>query len=449
MTRIVLIFLLYLQCSVVHADDFGRYRLWNTLSDEVIKGAYIGTEDEFAALLRENTSTLTMMPIAWLTPSDQTYLKNHGWPLSSYSPRNWKQDLAIGSWEKHYRPSLTLNAYESEHFRVYSEMGLSRKTWEKIFDQLETFYTFMQYSPWGIAATPNKDKFHISIAENKASYYQAGGLIGSQGVYLSEHQLVITYAEAMRINEGITSDNVSINVLSHELTHQLMDDYINLVPPWVAEGIAKYFEMFPITDGSIQASAFDQKAKEYHLNHTKPQYTTSMAHTVTGLKSVFRMDYDKWQRGGMTRGDVDLDQDEVRWQYHKAFLLVYYLLESPQAEYGKRLMRYLEARKYQVQRRNDYNMLVELYNAEIMRYNQALQDFGDHPDVKVSQNPQTGALRYHYPETMSMPQAPNYTKPVLTQDSDMFNHLGLLYSPDQTEDEFFMEVAEFLKTKGF
>jgi len=90
--------------------------------------------------------------------------------------------------------------------------------------------------------------FAARICGTRKSYERGGGVPGSAGVFMTanlrgEGVLLVPF-ESLGIEQfnghNTKSYSYSANVLTHEMTHQITAELLQLMPKWVAEGLADY-----------------------------------------------------------------------------------------------------------------------------------------------------------------------------------------------------------------
>lgn len=434
MIRFFLILFAFFQL-VFGESPVGTYRIWTSGDGREIEAAYYGSRGETAELQIKGKATTSQVPASRFSENDQEYLRAESWQLGSKHWSGWRNNIIISKFQVDFTSVNEGEYYESDHFRIRSNGKLVPDTWRSIFRQLESFYLLMKSSPWGIESTPKSGKFDIVIAENEYGYRREGGPEGSAGVFMIKEQLVLTFPEAMGIRNGELPKYFSLQVLSHELVHLLMDNFIRVCPAWMIEGMAEYVELFSITSGKISTNS-------HHKNSTT--YAQRNGFSSLGLPDLVRMPLREWHA----------DPGGVRMKYFQGFLICYYLLESDKRENIPRLMRYLDAKKASAEAVNEaFNssgVAIASYKEEYEVYKKAMKEFFDRPDVHVTEDVETGNRSFTAPEGVK-PPTPPADPDVLSHedyDAEVFKYLELLYPPDITEAQFIENVIEFSKERG-
>ncbi len=191
------------------------------------------------------------------------------------------------------------------------------------------------------------------------------------GVYLPASQEVLVPFESLGATERGDRMNLrrfsDTSTLIHEITHQLMHDWLPVTPVWVVEGLAEYMAAVPFDRGEF-----------------------TFWRSFSGLKRHLRDRYGQARLHLIHPADLMRDRPEDwTWsqeEYLAALLMVYYFLHLDGEGQGEALGAYLrlldEARDETsdfVARHNqavmDFRKEVEAYNRAVAGYNDALQSF--------------------------------------------------------------------------
>jgi len=347
------LFSLFLMLFSLYAEEsIDNWRIWISNDGKELEALYYGSKEDKVHLCLKESFKEVIVPLQRLSEVDQLIVKEKGWEAHSGKWLGWRKDIALGKLQVAYDEIQHERHYESKHFSVKSVGDLPLTTWQNIFRQLEAFYLFMDSSPWGITATPDKNKYDVIIARDEHDYHVQGGLHGSAGVFIKDRQLVMTFPSAL----GPKGDQ--LDVISHELTHLLMDDLIGVCPAWFIEGIAEYVTCFPILAGKISTNGHYKKAKEYAENTYRRDNIR--------IDEVYNLSLKDWQKSGVS-------PERVKAYYYNSFLIAYYLIEANRRESIPRLKRYITARKYRSLELEEKlsNMETELdkYNKQFELYN--------------------------------------------------------------------------------
>ena len=163
--------------------------------------------------------------------------------------------------------------YRSRHFEFQTPVKLGQNAMREICRTFESTHELVQQLPWGIQPMPEEGMpfFKAQLFQTRAEYMQSGAPAWSAGIYLrKEHVFRIPFEQVGLIGHGndwFLKGLINNEVISHEVTHQIMHEYLDYIPVWFAEGTADYVASIPYNSGRFNLSAaFDglrhQRAKE-------------------------------------------------------------------------------------------------------------------------------------------------------------------------------------------
>ncbi|MEZ0387387.1 MAG: hypothetical protein ACAI34_09995, partial [Verrucomicrobium sp.] len=101
--------------------------------------------------------------------------------------------------------------------------------------------------PLGIEPTPEKLKtiFTARLFTEKSAYNAAGGITGSAGIYMSGKKSILVPLSSLGVK--MVGSRVSLDyadqdqhTLIHEITHQMMNQWLGKLPTWLIEGSAEF-----------------------------------------------------------------------------------------------------------------------------------------------------------------------------------------------------------------
>jgi hypothetical protein len=127
--------------------------------------------------------------------------------------------------------------------------------------------------PWGILCSPPQplERYQAALYETREDYFNNGGPPNSGGVYDSGDMIFkIPFPSLGLERRGKTwfkNDTYRNDTLVHEITHQMMHDYLRFLPKWVIEGAAEYTEMLPYNAGTFRVDGHKSGIKE-HVSQT-------------------------------------------------------------------------------------------------------------------------------------------------------------------------------------
>jgi hypothetical protein len=409
-------------------------RTWTDVQGRKVVADFGGVEGENVILKMAGGKTLPYA-ITKLSAEDQAFIKaqsaappaaNTGAATTGRIADFQKADAARVPMEKRVLPemvevnprSLDMKTvkedaternyvYQSEAFEFSSQAKLADSVIKKVAVAFELTRELLRQLPWGLVCTPPEgfERYQAKLFETREDYMAAGGPELSGGVYNGGTKVFMVPFQSIGLEKrGQTyfrNDSFSNGTLVHEITHQLMDDYLAFLPKWVIEGTAEYTEILPDTSSNngFLVKSHQKGIKEYienmgrgvndpgvipsleqHMNMTREQWDT-LASNATGMRSL----------------------------YYRSAILVYYFNHMDGEPKGARFMKFMDAVHGEVR---------------------AMHEFFANPQVKRS--PGGG---FTYPRSLTPPDFRNAA----------LKHVGILVNERPYEDIAKLIVSEYKK----
>jgi hypothetical protein len=175
--------------------------------------------------------------------------------------------------------------------------------------------------------------YQAKLYKDRKGYVAAGGPEHSGGVYFAKDRIFRVPFESLGLElRGKTwfkNRNYRNAALVHEVTHQMMHDFLPFLPVWVAEGTADYSAMLPYNAGSFQAALHEKGLKEYIRMRGSIQDTGSPMDLIKMTKAQWHARADK---GGK----------EQQRLYLGACTLIYFFSHLDGDGKGTDLIRYMQ-----------------------------------------------------------------------------------------------------------
>ncbi len=330
-------------------------RVWKDASGRELEAELAGKQGD-SVLLKLPDGRTVPYPMGKLSLEDQAFVRgqtsapaavNSTAPVTSsprkpLAQRTWPQVVEVSASSVEIKP-ISEDAvnrkfvYQSQAFEFSSQAKLADSMMKEIARTFEATKTLLEALPWGIECRPPEDRprFTAALYETREDYMAAGGPEMSGGVYdTSEKTFKIPFPSLglQRLGKTYTrDDDYSSGTLVHEITHQLMDEYLPFLPKWIVEGTAEYTEMLPYKAGIFRAGSHKNGFKEDVEFWAKRENFTP---SIEGLEKMITMNRAVWDAQCQTAQDM-------RNMYHRSQLLVYFFchLDSD----GQRFIRYMDA----------------------------------------------------------------------------------------------------------
>lgn len=332
----------------------GASRAWTDDAGRKVEAEYAGIQGD-SVLLKLPAGNTVPFPLARLSAVDQAYVKSlAGAPAPAAAgkdakripieKRTWPGNVVVPARSieiraVHESAEERRYVYQSEAFEFISQAKLAGSVMKEVARTFEATRTLVEALPWGILCVPpeGKERFEAALYETRQDYIEAGGPENSGGVYNTGNKIFkIPFPSLGLEKRGQTyfkNDGYSNATLVHEITHQLMDEYLNFLPTWVIEGTAEYTEMLPFNAGTFRADSHKSAMKSELTEWDKHQ---GFAGDLGNLEQHMTMTRDQWAEASSTPQQMSI-------LYHRSHLLVYYFNHLDGDKKGTRFMRFMEA----------------------------------------------------------------------------------------------------------
>jgi hypothetical protein len=399
-------------------------RSWTDAQGRSIQAALKAVEGDQVVLLMASGQTLKF-PLAKLSPADQEFAKKGGsapatpskeaaTPAAKPAPpalpsapripiekRTWPvivevptKSIEITTVEEN--PAEKRCVYRSEAFEFVSEDKLAAQgVVKEIARTFEATRALVQALPWGIDPRPPADLGHYQAKfyESRQNYVDAGLPANSGGAYSVDDRIFHIPFQSLglkMVGKTWAQDREYRNdTIIHEITHQLMHDYIRMLPLWVVEGTAEYTTSLPYNAGKFQAAKHASGLKEYARQ--RAEFDGMTPSDFRPLDEHMKMSREEWARiaqdpAGQHRAMLKL--------YFQSFATVYYFCHLDGDGKGTRFLKYLDAMSEARPQWAEYSL-------KLATYRNAMKEFLKLPGVKKLEN-----NRVSYPSTLTPPTPP-------------------------------------------
>lgn len=329
-------------------------RAWTDDAGRKVEAEYAGMQGD-SVLLKLPAGNTVPFPLSRLSAEDQAYVKSlAGAPAPAAAgtdakripieKRTWPGNVVVPARSieiraVHESAAARKYVYQSEAFEFISQAKLAGSVMKEVARTFEATRALVEALPWGIVCTPpeGKERFEAALYETRQDYAEAGGPENSGGVYNTGDKIFkIPFPSLGLQKRGQTyfkNDGYTNATLVHEITHQLMDEYLNFLPMWAIEGTAEYTEMLPFNAGTFRADAHKSAMKSNMTEWDKHQ---GFAGDLGNLEQHMIMTRDQWAEASRTPQQMSI-------LYHRSHMLVYYFNHLDGDKKGTRFMRFMEA----------------------------------------------------------------------------------------------------------
>lgn len=417
-TAIAILILMGLTCaSRLSCGQAPAERTWTDDQGRKVQAAFGGVQGD-QVLLKLANGQVVPFALAKLSPADQDFAKsqaanggNGGKPAASFArlpieKRSFPDKIEVSAKTIEAnpvseKPEARLFIYQTETFEFTSQAKLAKSVMTEVAQTFEATRELVSKLPWGIECIPPEglERYRAKLFETRADYIAAGAPPLSGGVYNGGIKIFMVPFESIGLKKtGKTyyMDRKSFrsDTLVHEITHQVMDEYIPFLPTWITEGTAEYTEMLPDTASGFLASQHERGLKDY--------VDARRIASIPSLQDHMMMDRTKWD-------SIATNTTAMGALYFQSCLIVYYFNHLDGDGKGARFMKFMDA-----------------VHGEVA----ATREFFKNPAVKRN------GTGFTYPRDLTPPE---YNKP--------FKHLDKLLD-GRSYEEIAKEMVEKYKSKG-
>jgi len=370
--------------------DAPEDRLWTSREGRKLEGRMMGLGDGDVEVRLVNGGKLVRIQLAVLSDADQAYVT--GW-------RDLGFGIKVERWPQELRPMLNFTARELErgdagewvygtpNYRYICDVPLAASLIKEYALAFEGTYYAIKNLPLQLDPRPPGDgQFVVRLFRNREDYIKEGGPKGSSGVYMVRTREILVPMDSLGVRTvgrrvAIDHRAYDAGTLVHEITHQVMHDWLEVLPVWFVEGIAEYMAAVPFDDARFDFRRMNEGILGYLETAYQVKRGTKEAVPLDMVvpEDLMALTHQQWASALSNPESASLN-------YRSALLLVYYLIHLDGKGDGSSIVAYLRqawtkqgemqhfVREYN-EAVNRYNTSLASYNDSVRRYNQELVDF--------------------------------------------------------------------------
>ncbi|MCB1277104.1 hypothetical protein [Prosthecobacter sp.] len=420
----------------VFAQD-AALRPWKDTQGRIIQATFVSATAD-SVVLRMADGKEHQIPLARLCAEDQAYAKSQAAAPAPAAPtteaasppaiaaaslnrvpiekRTWPDNVVVPTNSIEIQvveenPVARKCIYRSEAFEFTSQAKLAGSVMKEVARTFEATRALVSSLPWGVVCVPPEgfERYQAALYETRQDYKDAGGPDNSGGVYMGDEKTFKVPFESIGLKllgKSYAKDaGYDGGTLIHEITHQVMDDYLTFLPVWVIEGTAEYTEMLPYNAGKFRADAHKTSIRD----HIKEMEKRGYAADIGNLETHMTMNRATWS------AIADTSNKKMGELYFRSVLIVYFFchLDGEKGAEGRRFMKFMDA---------------------VYGETEALRTFFKDPRVK-----RLPEGRFSYPT--------NFPPPDMKPDTAPFKHLELLLD-GRGYSQIAKEITEAYKNIG-
>lgn len=414
-------------CAGLRVGAETGLRKWTDALGRTVEAEFAGM-DGGSVLLKMSNGQMVPYPLDKLSTEDQAFVtarkdapaapavataaSGAGEARTALEKRQWPGNVAVSTRAIEIKvieekPAERRYVYQSEAFEFTSQAKLAGSVMTEVARTFEATRAVINALPWGVVCQPpdGMPRFLAALYETRQDYINAGGPELSGGVYqTAEKTFRIPFQSLGLEKRGQTyfKNDFSNDTLVHEITHQMMHDYLGFLPTWLIEGMAEYVELLPYRAGIFRADSHKTAMKSTVDEWVKRGH----APMIPSVQAHMNMNREGW-------GAETYEAEKMREMYRRSILLVYFFSHLDGDKKGTRFLQFLEAVYGEVE---------------------AMRAFFSDPRVKRMEGG-----RFTYPSALK--------PPAMYKDEAIFKHLGILVA-ERPYEKIAADIVEGYKTIG-
>jgi hypothetical protein len=461
-----------LVCSLAMSES----RSWTNAQGKQIQAGFGGLKDGNVTLILASGQS-AVVALTSLSVEDQTWVRlNASKAVVGIAD---PADAARIPWDKRRMPSevrepmLYMNIrvvkeepgdciYESGHFQFKTSAKLGAILMKDVCRAFESTYELVRLMPWGITPKPEegRKKFQAELYATREQYLASGAPSWSAGVYVRKDKVFRMPFDELGISNTVGANGayyrkgeINNDTITHEITHQMMHEYLPYMPVWLIEGLAEYTSnlaykggIFSVSSDGIAFGGKQSGARRRGLLGSRYRggwigvrelwgYTTDISerNEIAGVTLSEREE----EKAKMRRLNQVMpvrpptQMDDLANRYHSSHVLAYFFVHD---DGGRRLMRYFDAL-------HEEKKKWPAFWDQVDGYRNSMNEFMRQPGVQ-----DLGGGRFSYPKSLTPPKAP---EPPDNTDPDAVcaKHLGILLG-DRTFEAVEQELQALFQKNG-
>jgi len=310
-------------------------RTWTSTDGRKIEATFVSLAGDSVKIRLANGNTADV-PLSRLSAEDQAFAKAQSTaPAAKTTGKS--EPVASKVWPRtvslEEKPEVVTVreddekkefVYRSPHYEFVCDSKLGANVVREFGRMFEATWLINCQLPLDLKPKPEKlrEIFLARLFTNKADYMDAGAIEGSAGVYMSGKKALMVPLSSLgvrmvgsRVSLEQNSNGDDNATLIHEITHQMMNHWLPVLPTWYIEGSAEYVEMLDYnSNGKFSLLGLGRLVKAYAQKMSRGG---GKEFSMIDLEELMTIDGERWA-AALGRDGMALEN------YGSACLLTYY-----------------------------------------------------------------------------------------------------------------------------
>jgi hypothetical protein len=344
MTPLASLLCLLLASATLIAQDAAAIRQWKSADGRLVEAQFLGLSGD-KVKMKLRSGTVYEVPLEKLSAEDQQWARTQtaaaaaassNPSLAPTAEKTWPRSVALAD-----RPEVIVVredaekkefVYRSPHYEFICDSRLGGNVVREFGRMFEATYLLNCKLPLDLKPKPEplREFFLARLFTEKSDYLAAGGLEGSAGVYRSGAKALMVPLSSLgvkMVGSRVTLDKVGDDdnaTLIHEITHQMMNHWLPVLPTWYSEGSAEYTEILEYNaNGRFSLSGLRQRLEAYVK---RGNYWRTTPFVMLNLQELMEIESRAWASALTTPIQVPnvSGATQAGQNYCSAGLLTYY-----------------------------------------------------------------------------------------------------------------------------
>jgi hypothetical protein len=344
-------------------------RTWTDVNGRTMKASLVSASAD-AVDLRLRSGRISTVPFSLLSKPDVAFVK--AWKSKRIA---WLDEVDVSD-------SIDLEVvaedapkrnfvYRTKHFEFHSDRKIARSLINDFSLAFEATFAGLNALPLNLELNPPAEgHFQIWLFGDRRDYWREGGPVSTAGVYIPIERRILIPMELLNLKlvgselRKRSNSSYDNSTLIHEITHQVMHDWLNHLPIWMVEGLAEYMSSVPYANGKFR---FAENARNNGLKAALKRWeggARQASYFIRPARELFKITSKQWNHA---------EGNEAVSNYSSSMLFVFYFMHLEGSGRGAKMVEFIsdiraskkEATKYIVEYEAALRqLLASLENAE-------------------------------------------------------------------------------------